>query len=95
VAAAAVSAADVAACSSGEGPQADNKMQNSIKANPRMNLLDKNIISLLLLLSGLYELIRMKFTWERNKKTMPLSLALFSGVKQRNVWRMIILNQNA
>ena len=48
VAAATVRAAEVAACSSGEGPQADNKIQNSNKANPRLNLFDKNTMSFLL-----------------------------------------------
>jgi hypothetical protein len=58
VAAAAVSAADVTANSSGEGPQADNKMQNNSKVIPRLNFFVKNIISLLLLLSGFNETIK-------------------------------------
>jgi hypothetical protein len=49
VAAAAVSAAEVASSSSGEGPQDDNKMHNSIKTNPGFNFLVKNIINLLLI----------------------------------------------
>jgi hypothetical protein len=55
VAAAAVSAADVAASSSGEGPQDDINMQNSIKVNIRKIFFVKNIWSLLLLLSGFNE----------------------------------------
>jgi hypothetical protein len=47
VAAAAVSAADVAASSSGEGPQADNKMQNNIRTNPILNFFVKFMIDLL------------------------------------------------
>ena len=39
-----VSAADVAASSSGEGPQADNKMQNRIKITTRLNFFVKNTL---------------------------------------------------
>jgi hypothetical protein len=57
-AAAAVSAADVVASSSGEGPQADNEMQKSIRINPRLTFFVKNIMSLLLMLSGFNETIK-------------------------------------
>ena len=55
---AAVPAADVADSSSGEGPQADNQMQNSNMVIPRLNFFVINIIPLLLLLSGFIETIK-------------------------------------
>lgn len=39
----------VAACSSGDGPQADNKMHNRMKTNLSLNLLVINIMDLLMI----------------------------------------------
>jgi hypothetical protein len=70
------------ACSSDVLPQPDNKIQNRINGNPRLNFLDKNIISLLLLLSGFNETNKISIYRLENKKTMPLPLALFNGIKR-------------
>jgi hypothetical protein len=83
VAAAAVWAADVAASSSGDGPQADNKIQNSIKVNPRLNVFVRYIISLLLLLSGFNETSNISINrYGGFKKQCQKPMALFSEVKQ-------------